>query len=199
MKTLHLLRHAKSDWGDMDLSDHARPLNKRGIAAAKAMGRHLVAEGFQPDLIFCSTARRARETLERLARSLRGIPTTFHDELYLVSPQEVLAFIRRAPETAQSILLVGHNPTTHDIALSLTARAAPGRRQDLAELKEKYPTGALCTIRFAAAHWRQITPGTGTLARFLKPRDLTRTPPAKRKAVNRKAGKKKAVKRSPRR
>jgi phosphohistidine phosphatase len=194
MKTVHLLRHAKSDWGEMDLSDHARPLNKRGIAAANALGRRLAAEYFQPDLIFCSTARRARETLERLGRSLRGIPTTFHDELYLVSPQDVLAFIRRVPETAQSILLVGHNPTTHDIALSLTARAAPGRRRDLANLKEKYPTGALCTIRLPATHWRQIAPGTGTLAQFLKPRDLVHAPPAKRKAAR-----KKIAKRSPRR
>lgn len=183
MRVLHLLRHAKSDWGDMALSDHARPLNKRGIAAARAMGRRLAAENFRPDLIFCSTAQRARETLERLGRHLRGIPTTFHDELYLVSQQDVLAFIRRVPETAQSILLVGHNPTTHDIALSLTARAAPGRRQDLAKLREKYPTGALCTIRFSAPHWRQIAQGTGTLARFLRPRDLAHAPPAKRKAA----------------
>lgn len=180
MKVLHLLRHAKSDWDDTALSDHERPLNKRGIAAAKAMGRHLAAEDFQIDLIFCSTAERARATLQRLGRNLRRIPTTFHDELYLVSPQDVLTFIRRMPENAQSIMLVGHNPTTHDIALSLIARAAPGRRRDLAELKDKYPTGALCTIRFPAAHWRQVAPGTGTLVRFLRPRDLARTAAAKR-------------------
>jgi phosphohistidine phosphatase len=114
---------------------------------------------------------------------LGRIPTTFHEELYLVSPQEVLAFIRRVPDHAQSIMLVGHNPTTHDLALSLIARAAAGRQQDLAKLTEKYSTGALCTIRFPIAHWRQIAPGTGTLVRFLKPRDLARTPPAKRKAA----------------
>jgi phosphohistidine phosphatase len=147
------------------------------------MGRHLAAEIFQTDLIFCSTAKRARETLEGLGRTFRRIPTTFHDELYLVSPQDVLAFIRRAPENAQSIMLVGHNPTTHDISLSLIARSAPGRQQDLAKLKEKYSTGALCTIRFSAAHWRQIAPGAGTLVRFLKPRDIARTPRAKRTAV----------------
>ena len=194
MNVLHLLRHAKSDWGDLALSDHARPLNKRGVAAAKAMGRQLAAEDFQVDMICCSTAKRARETLERLGPNLRRIPTTFHDELYLVSPQDVLAFIRRLPESASSILLVGHNPTTHDLALALSARAAPGRRQDFAKLKEKYPTGALCTVRFPAAHWRQVAPGTGTLVRFLKPRDLAHTPPAKRKAA-----KKKTAKRSPRR
>jgi phosphohistidine phosphatase len=194
MKVLHLLRHAKSDWGDPALSDHARPLNARGLAAAEAMGRRLAADDFQVDYIFCSTAQRARETLERLGRHLRQVPTTFHDELYLVSPQTVLTLLRRAPDSAQSILIVGHNPTTHDLALSLSARSAPGRRPDFAQLKEKYPTGALCTIRFSATHWRQIAPGKGTLLQFLKPRDLARTPPAVRKAV-----KKRTAKRAPRR
>jgi phosphohistidine phosphatase len=181
MKTLHLLRHAKSDWGDYSVSDHERPLNTRGIAAAKAMGRRLASEDFTVDAVFCSTARRARDTAALLARSLRKVPVSFHDTLYMVAPQDLLDFIRRAPETAQSIMLVGHNPTTHDIALSLTARAGPGQRQALASLKEKYPTCALCTIRLTVDHWRQVAPGTGTLLRFLKPRDLTHAPPVRRK------------------
>jgi phosphohistidine phosphatase len=193
MKVLHLLRHAKSDWGNLSLSDEARPLNKRGIAAAKAMGRHLAGEDFQVDAVFCSTAKRARETYALLGRHLRKVPVSFHDTLYMVSPHDLLEFIRRAPESSESIMLVGHNPTTHDIALSLVARAAPGQRQALATLKEKYPTGALTTIRFSASHWRQITPGTGTLVRFLRPRDLVHAAPVKRKA------KKKKVKPAPRR
>ncbi|MGE3476859.1 MAG: histidine phosphatase family protein [Rhodospirillaceae bacterium] len=181
MKTVHLLRHAKSDWGDLSLSDHERPLNKRGIAAAKAMGRRLAAEGFAVDAVFCSTARRARETLELLGRPLRKAPTTFTDALYMVSAQDLFDFIKRAPETAQSILIVGHNPTTHDAALALIARAAPGQAQALAKLREKYPTGALTSIRFgAAAAWRSAAPGTGTLMGFLRPRDLAQTPPAKK-------------------
>jgi phosphohistidine phosphatase len=193
MKTLHLLRHAKSDWGDLSLSDHERPLNKRGIAAAKAMGRRIAAEGFQVDAVFCSTARRARETLALLGRRLSKIPTVFTDTLYMVSEQDLFDFIKRAPETAQSILVVGHNPTTQDAALALVARAAPGQRQALANLKEKYPTAALTTIRFNAPRWRSVAPGTGTLLGFLRPRDLAHMPPAKKKAAAKKA------KRSPRR
>lgn len=196
MKTVHLLRHAKSDWGDLSLSDHERPLNKRGVAAAKAMGRRLSAGDFEVDAVFCSTARRARETLELLGRCLRKAPIVFTDALYMVSPQDLFSFIKRAPETAQSILVVGHNPTTQDAALSLIARAAPGQRQALMNLKEKYPTGALTTIRFNAVRWRMVAPKTGTLVSFVRPRDLAHAPPAKKKA----AGKKKSVpKRSPRR
>lgn len=186
MKTLHLLRHAKSDWGDLSLSDHERPLNKRGLAAAKAMGRRLADEDFEVDAVFCSTARRARETLELLGRRLRKAPVVFTDTLYMVSPQDLFDFIHRAPETAQSILIVGHNPATHDAALSLTARAAPGQRQALVNLKEKYPTCAFTTIRFNAANvWRNVAPGTGTLMGFLRPRDLAHTPPAKKKTPKR--------------
>ncbi|MGE4062974.1 MAG: histidine phosphatase family protein [Rhodospirillaceae bacterium] len=172
MKVVHLLRHAKSDWGDPALNDHERPLNKRGIKAAKAMARRLAAENFEIDAVFCSTAKRARETFGLLDLPLRKVALSFHDALYMVSPGELLAFIRRAPENAASIMLVGHNPATHELALALTARAAPGQRQAFAALKEKYPTGALCSIRFAVPHWRQVAPATGTLLRFLRPRDL---------------------------
>lgn len=192
MKVLHLLRHAKSDWGDASLSDHQRPLNKRGIAAATAMGRRLAAEDFAADIAYCSTARRARDTLARLGRFLRKMPTSFHDSLYMTSPEDLLDFIRRAPETASSILIVGHNPTTQDTALALVGRAGPGQRAALAELSEKYPTGALVSISFAATAWRQIAPETGTLLRFLKPRDLAHEPPRPRKTAKR-------AKRSPRR
>jgi len=172
MKTLHLLRHAKSDWGDADLSDHERPLNGRGIAAAKAMGTHLAAEGFRADAIFCSTATRARETFDLLNKPLPRIPVSFHDELYMVSAGELLAFIRAVPDDHESIMLVGHNPATHDTALSLIARAGAGQRESLTALRSKYSTGALCTIEFNAAQWKQVAPGKGTLVRYLRPKDL---------------------------
>jgi phosphohistidine phosphatase len=179
MKVLHLLRHAKSDWGDLSLDDHARPLNARGVKAAKAMGRTLAAEGFATDVVFCSTAVRARQTLDLLRRPLRPLNVRYDDALYMVSPRDLLEFIRRAPETSGAIMVVGHNPATHDAALTLIGRAAPGQRPALATLKQKYPTGALCTIRFAIAHWRQVTAGTGLLLRFLRPRDLVHELPVR--------------------
>lgn len=172
MKLVHLVRHAKSDWGDAALPDHARPLSKRGIDAAKAMGRRLAGENFRVDAVFCSTAQRARETWELFSQALGEMPVSFHDGLYMVSPRDLLEFIQRTPEAAESLVLVGHNPATHDIALQLVGHAAKGQREALAQLKEKYPTGALCTIRFDAARWRSVGPGKGTLVRFLRPRDL---------------------------
>lgn len=172
MKTLHLLRHAKSDWADADLGDHERPLNARGIAAAKAMGKALAAEGFRVGAIYCSTATRARETYELLRKPLPRSPATFHDELYMVSPGDLMAFIRAVPDEHQSIMLIGHNPATHEIALSLIARAAADARESVAALKSKYATGALCTIEFDTAQWRKVAPGKGTLVRYLRPKDL---------------------------
>lgn len=172
MKTLHLLRHAKSDWADAALSDHERPLNARGTAAAKAMGKALAAEGFKVGAIFCSTATRARETYELLGKPLPRTPVTFHDELYMVSPGELLAFIRAAPDDHESIMLIGHNPATHEIALSLIARASAEARESLAALKSKYSTGALCSIAFDAKHWSEVARGKGTLVRYLRPKDL---------------------------
>lgn len=172
MKVLHLLRHAKSDWVDSNLSDHDRPLSKRGVAATKAIGETLANEGFQVDAVFCSSAVRAKETIARIGRHLPMMRVSFHDDLYMVSTHDLLAFIHSAPEDAESILLVGHNPSTHDLALTLTARAAPGGKKALAQLRVKYPTGALCSIKFNVKHWREIGPATGTLMRFLRPRDL---------------------------
>ena len=172
MKTLHLLRHAKSDWADADLTDHERPLNARGDAAAKAMGTRLAAENFEVSAIFCSTATRARETHQLLSKPLPRIPATFHDELYMVSSNELLAFIRGAPDSHKSIMLIGHNPVTQELALSLITRAGRGAKESLCAMKEKYSTGALCTIAFEVSQWRQIAPGKGTLVRYLRPKDL---------------------------
>lgn len=204
MKVLHFLRHAKSDWDDPALADHARPLAPRGVSAARTLGRALAAEGFRVDRIACSTARRARETCALLGKAARDTPVSFHDELYLVPVQALLAFIRDMPDTAAAIMVVGHNPTTHDAALLLAARAARGQRKALALLREKYPTGALCTIRFDVARWRSIKPGTGTLLRFTRPRDLaddaaaegSRTPATKRAPSKRAPGKRTSGKRA---
>ncbi len=178
MKVLHLLRHAKSDWMDTGLGDHERPLSKRGVAAAKAMGQALAADAFHADAVFSSTAARAKETIVRVGRHLPKMRVSFHDDLYLVSLQDLLAFVHAAPDDAGSIMLVGHNPSTHDLALSLIGRAAPGCKKALAQLRVKYPTGALCSIKFNVKRWRDVAPASGTLTRFLRPRDLEPAAPA---------------------
>jgi phosphohistidine phosphatase len=146
---LYLLRHAKSSWDEPGLADHDRPLAPRGRRAAKAMGRYLQEHEIEPDVIVCSSATRARQTLERLG--LAG--ARIEPGLYGADAATLRAFI---PETA-SVMLIGHNPGMHDVAVSL-ARSGPG----LAELAAKFPTGALVTIEL----------DTGELIDFVRPRDL---------------------------
>lgn len=172
MKIVHLLRHAKSDWDDTGLSDHERPLSRRGLTAAKAMGMFLEAERFHVERVFSSTARRAQDTTHLLGKVLKDAEISFHDTLYMTSTEQILGFIHAVPESVNTIMLVGHNPATQDLALHLIARAARGQRPALDDLRDKYPTGALCSIRFDTPRWDKIAPGTGTLMRFLKPRAL---------------------------
>jgi phosphohistidine phosphatase len=146
---LYLLRHAKSSWDEPRLVDHDRPLAPRGRRAAKAMGRYLRRHEIEPDVILCSSATRARQTLERL-----GLPDArIEPGLYGADAATLRGFI---PETG-SAMLIGHNPGVQDLALSL-ARSGPR----LAELAAKFPTGALATIEL----------DTGELIDFVRPRDL---------------------------
>jgi phosphohistidine phosphatase len=147
--TLYLLRHAKSSWDEPGLADHDRPLAPRGRRAAKAMGRYLREQGIEPEVILCSSATRARQTLERLGLSGARI----EPGLYAADAATLRGFI---PE-GDSAMLIGHNPGLHDLALSL-ARSGPR----LDELAAKFPTGALATIEL----------DTGELIDFVRPRDL---------------------------
>jgi phosphohistidine phosphatase len=172
LKTLHLLRHAKAVEDNLNGTDHARPLAKRGIAAAKALAQHLEDGGFAVDRVFCSTAKRTRETYELVAPALKGASIAYRDRLYLVAGGDLLDFIHGLPDMAESVMLIGHNPTFHNIALALAKNAARGHADELATLKEKFPTGALCSLNFDIAHWRQVKAGNGTLTAFIRPRDL---------------------------
>ncbi|MCE2482681.1 MAG: histidine phosphatase family protein, partial [Alphaproteobacteria bacterium] len=101
MKTLLLLRHAKSDWGDPAREDFDRPLNARGRKAARGMAGHIARRGLGPDLVWCSTAARARETWALMATALApGIGAAWRDDLNLATARDLLAIARRAPARA---------------------------------------------------------------------------------------------------
>src|ERR1044071_581082 len=104
MRRLYLLRHAKSSWDDESLADHDRPLSGRGRRAADAIGRHLRAEGIEPELVLCSSAARARETLARI-----GLTGDVERDLYGASATELLARVRELPRSLESVLMIGHN------------------------------------------------------------------------------------------
>ena len=171
MPELLLLRHAKSDWQDMSLDDHDRPLAPRGRRAAPRMGQYLHDRELEPDLVLCSTARRARETLELVLTALASKPQIrYLKTLYLAPPSRMIAVIRRQSPVCGRILLIAHNPGMQNLALELVRsgrRAATGPERALAE---KYPTAALA--RFQVAAWDSLGRKPAKLLDFVKPRDL---------------------------
>jgi phosphohistidine phosphatase len=169
VKTLWLLRHAKASAGGAGLADHERPLSARGRDAAKRIGRHFAERGARPDLVLCSPSVRTRETLELVAKPLGiDLSVDFDSELYLASERELQARIQQVPDDAGSVILVGHNPGLAELALKLAERGDPGA---LAELRRKFPTGALAEFRIHSQRWRQFARGCELVA-FVTPKLL---------------------------
>jgi phosphohistidine phosphatase len=168
MRTLYLLRHAKSSWAEPALPDRKRPLAPRGRRDAKRIAKHLVRLEIQPELVLCSSAVRTRETLERL-RVARGGGSTvlLEDELYGASAEQLLERIRLVPEAIASVMLIGHNPGLQDLALLLAEDGV-----DLDRLEEKFPTAALATLTIPRRAWSQVEPGVALLTAYIVPKQL---------------------------
>jgi phosphohistidine phosphatase len=174
MLTLLLLRHAKSSWDDPGLADFDRPLAKRGKKAAPEIGAALAAKGLRPDLVLCSSAVRARETLDLVLKAL-GPPVPevrLDEELYMAPPALLIARLRKHaadPTAPRKVMLVGHNPGFEELARIL---AGSGDGDDCARLAEKFPTCAVAVIAFDTDSWSAVEPGAGRLANFLTPKHL---------------------------
>lgn len=167
MRTLHLLRHGKSSW-DADVDDPERPLAPRGARAATLVGLYLAQERLVPDLVLCSSARRAVETWQRAAAQLPRAPRLRReDALYMAAPGELLARVHRVEDAVRSLLLVGHNPGLLDLATALAAPDADALRRI-----GKFPTAALASFALARGGWRALEPGRTSLVRFVRPADL---------------------------
>ena len=170
MKRLAILRHAKSSWGDPGLDDFDRPLNARGIAAARAMGKALKRRGLHVDHVLASPAKRVRETLEQVAKCYGKLPETRFDEtIYLASPATLFEFVRDLPEGSRAPLLVGHNPGLERLLLKLTRDDAHGFHDRVAQ---GYPTGALAIVELPAPSWADIEPASGEIVDLILPREL---------------------------
>jgi phosphohistidine phosphatase len=176
MRQLLLLRHAKSSWDDPRMVDHARPLDARGQHDAAAMGDAMRRLGLSPDIVLVSSARRTRETLAAI-EPIEGSPLVDeHDALYLAPAERMIEMLHAVPETARSVLVIGHNPGLHNLALALLGPAGLARGgRDAEALAEKYPTGALAEFAIATPWWG-VEEGGGRLVRFLCPRDLAPRP-----------------------
>ena len=167
MKVLTLLRHAKSDWDDPIQRDFVRPLNPRGRRAGRTVGGEMRAVGLRFDRVLASPAARVAETLAEVEAAYGRLSPGFDPRLYLASPDTLLDIVHETPDALSSLLLVAHNPGLEQLALAL---AAPDRLTG--EVALKYPTATLAELRFPVGSWTGIAAGGGTLARFIRPRDL---------------------------
>jgi phosphohistidine phosphatase len=162
MKTLLLMRHAKSDRDDPSLPDHERPLNKRGRRDSPRMGRLLHDEHLLPDLLITSDAVRARETAQAVAEAggyERNIAAS--DRLYQADPDVYIEVLQRVPDSQERVMVIGHNPVLQEVVEQLTAETA-----DL-------PTAAIAQIELPIERWQDLERATrGRLVRVWRPREL---------------------------
>ena len=161
LRRLTLLRHAKSSWQESGTSDHDRPLNQRGERDAPVMGRRLLARGARPSLILTSTALRARHTAQIIAREL-GYPGEFlqrEPELYLATPEQIMAVLARQADSFRNIIVCGHNPGLTELANRLTD-------SDI----DNIPTCGMVEIELTLASWADIATATGDLQLFDYPK-----------------------------
>ena len=162
MKTLLLLRHAKSSWKDSDLDDHDRPLNKRGKREAPRMGQLLKEEGLIPDFIVASSAKRAWRTAEcaALHSGYRG-ETRVTSDLYEASPARIMGVAQLTPEPLDRLLMVGHNPGLEELLEQVTGSYTP------------LSAGSLALVHLQVDTWQSFDASSrGELVRVWQPREL---------------------------
>lgn len=161
MKTLALIRHAKSSWDDPGQKDIDRPLNARGERNAPEMGQRLATRQQKPDLLLSSPARRARETARVLAGAI-GYPVNalkIEHSLYLADTQRLMKLVRGLDKGLNEVWIVGHNPDLTDFANSLSDFHT-----------DNMPTCAICRLAFDVPRWKDITQGSGELCEFDTPK-----------------------------
>ncbi len=160
-RLLLVMRHAKSAWGAEGLSDHARPLNPRGIADAPRVGRALALRGWLPDRVECSDAVRARQTWEAVAATLPGSPkVTFHRSLYLAGLASVERLAPAWSAAHARVMVVGHNPGWEELVEALSG------------LSVQVTTGNVVALRGQGRSWPEALSGRWSLVGVIRPREL---------------------------
>jgi phosphohistidine phosphatase len=161
MKRLLLLRHAKSSWDNSQLADFARPLNERGLRAAPLMGRFMRRRKINPDLVLSSPAERARHTAALVSEAAGfAAPTRYDERIYEATAERLLEVVSQLEESADEVLLVGHNPGMEELLELLTAE------------RRAMPTAALARINLDIEKWNKVRPGSGRLDLHVRPREL---------------------------
>jgi phosphohistidine phosphatase len=171
MKTLTLLRHAKSGWDDPVSRDFDRALNAKGKRAAATVGRHWKSAGVDFDHAVASPAVRVVETLREVESGYgSSLAPVWDRRVYLASAATLLDIVREFPDGADRALLVGHNPGMEDLVLMLVPDSEHGELRDAVE--EKFPTASTAQLTFAIARWADASANGAALASFVRPRDL---------------------------
>jgi phosphohistidine phosphatase len=164
MKRLTLIRHANADWKNPSVPDFDRPLNKRGLSEAEAIGKQLLEQELLPDLLLMSSARRAQQTAEIIVRKLdlaqRRVKA--QEALYLATNDDILALVRGTGPKVEHLAIVGHNPGISEVAKHL----APG------VITADLTTGAACALTFTARSWANIAPPAARAVQFEPPSKL---------------------------
>jgi phosphohistidine phosphatase len=164
MKTLFILRHAKSSWDDPDLADFDRPLNDRGRKAAPFMGDVMQRNGFIPGVILSSSAARARETAMLVKPDAApDAEIEYEDRIYEASPQTLLQVAAAIDNGYESAMIVGHNPGIEGFIRFLTGKLEP------------MPTAALAVVDLDISKWEQIDAESGKLRKIFRPKDEMKT------------------------
>lgn len=172
MKTLTLLRHAKSGWDDPVARDFDRPLNPKGVRAARTMGRHAAGLGLTIDRMVASPAVRVKATLESFFEGLgQSFEPVWDRRIYLASAGTLLDVIRETDASVEDLMLVGHNPGLEDLVLTLVPDddSSPLR----AEVEKKFPTATIARMHWDGDDWSALgLTGAVTLDIFVRPRDV---------------------------
>lgn len=164
MKTLFVLRHAKSSWDDSSLADFDRPLNDRGKTAAPFMGGIMAERDLHPDVILSSPAVRARETASLVKKAGKlDAEIRFEERIYEASPPTLKQVVAGIDDEFRSAMIVGHNPGMEGFIRLLTGRL------------EAMPTAALAIIDLDIARWEDINTDRGTLRQVIRPKDEVKT------------------------
>ena len=160
MKTLHLLRHAKSSWDDPGLSDSERPLNQRGLGDCKIMANEILNSGCSFDNIFCSIATRAQMTIETISSHLeKTIDWKVDESLYTFDDEDLLSWCRKLSSNLNDVMIIGHNPAITDFCNRIGN-----------QMIENVPTCAYIQLEFKMDQWSNINDQSATTKVFIKPK-----------------------------
>ena len=172
---LWLLRHAKSSWSDPALPDIDRPLNNRGRNAAVTVSKFLNQLGFKADLALCSPSNRTQTTLNILNCNLvTPVPKKICTAIYEASVEGLIKILSNVPQSNESVLLVGHNPSLQNLALYLCRYADENSKENVKKIYKSFPTCGLVNIALPAREWCDIKAVWGQLRLVKFPKEITR-------------------------